>query len=117
MTDSNNKKGTGDIDIRIGKKIQQLRMKKGISRYKFAKQLLITHQQLKKYENAVNRITVSRLYEISQILCCSLDYFLCEGDDIKDNEFEHNIVRKLMWIQNPDHKQLVIDIIDALGNK
>ncbi len=53
---------------RIGARIRELRVQCGISQYELGKRLSISHQQLQKYEQGINRVTASRLYQIASIL-------------------------------------------------
>lgn len=56
------------IDINIGKTIQILRAKQGLSQSRLASMVGVTFQQFQKYETAGNRISASRLYQIAQAL-------------------------------------------------
>ncbi|MFV9897684.1 helix-turn-helix domain-containing protein, partial [Rickettsia conorii] len=63
------------IDSFIGKKIYSLRLAKGLSRQQLAEVIDVTHQQLQKYEKAINRISVGRLVLIAEALDRHIDYF------------------------------------------
>lgn len=57
-----------DIDFRIGKTIQILRTKQGLTQKDLASKLGVTFQQVQKYETGGNRISASRLYDIVHVL-------------------------------------------------
>ncbi|MDD9912657.1 MAG: helix-turn-helix transcriptional regulator [Alphaproteobacteria bacterium] len=76
------KKSSHPIDIHVGKRLKQQRLLQGISQESLAKQLGITFQQIQKYENATNRISASKLYQLSQVLEVPIQYFF-------DNELQH----------------------------
>ena len=56
------------VDVHVGKKIREARILQGMSQTALADQIGITFQQLQKYENAANRVSCSRLYEIGRVL-------------------------------------------------
>lgn len=69
-------KGKGDkIDIYIGKQIVKMRESLGISRYRLAQLIDLSHQQVGKYEQGINRVSSGRLYQISRVLDKKLDDF------------------------------------------
>ncbi len=51
------------------------RMLRSMSQEKLAEQLGLTFQQVQKYEKGTNRIGASRLYELSNLLGVSVQYF------------------------------------------
>lgn len=56
----------------------------GMSQEGLGEQLAVTFQQIQKYEKGTNRISASRLYEVSKIFDVPVDYFfdgLPEDDD------------------------------------
>ncbi|MEP6342112.1 MAG: helix-turn-helix transcriptional regulator [Maricaulaceae bacterium] len=56
-----------DVEKHIGKQIKMLRMAHKISQKDLAKTMGITYQQVQKYETGLNRISVSRLWQICNI--------------------------------------------------
>lgn len=64
-------KGSADnpdpVDVHVGAKIRQLRVKAGTSQEKLATALGVTFQQVQKYERGMNRVSASRLYQLAQI--------------------------------------------------
>ncbi len=56
------------IDRHIGKKIREIRLKRGMSQTYLAKKAKLSFQQIQKYENGKNRIAASRLFKIAKIL-------------------------------------------------
>ena len=70
------------IDIHVGMRVHVRRTMRGMSRSKLAEALNVTFQQVQKYEKGVNRISASRLYQISQTLDDPISYFF---DELPDN--------------------------------
>jgi transcriptional regulator with XRE-family HTH domain len=67
-----------DIETNIGQQLKMLRISKKISQKHLAGLMGITYQQVQKYENGLNRISVSRLWQYCRIFNISPD-FLFEG--------------------------------------
>lgn len=63
------------LDAHIGAVLKSERAKKGLSQEDLATGLEITFQQIQKYEKATNRISASRLFELSKILQIPLTDF------------------------------------------
>lgn len=69
---------TNPIEIQIGALIRQKRILRGMSQQDLAKPLALTFQQIQKYERGLNRVSTSRLMEISQIFDISVIDFITE---------------------------------------
>ncbi len=63
------------VDIHVGKKIRQARLVRGLTQSGVAKQLGLSFQQLQKYETGFNRVSASKLFELSQLLDVTPSYF------------------------------------------
>jgi transcriptional regulator with XRE-family HTH domain len=61
-------KSPTDIDREIGKRLRALREEAGISQTALGEGSGITFQQVQKYENGVNRVSVSRLLQFCDVL-------------------------------------------------
>src|SRR5918994_6864599 len=61
-------KSPTDIDREVGKRLRALREEAGISQTAVGEGSGITFQQVQKYENGVNRISVSRLMQFCDVL-------------------------------------------------
>jgi transcriptional regulator with XRE-family HTH domain len=69
------KKSTNTVDKEIGSRVRMRRMLIGMSQEKLGEMLGLTFQQVQKYEKGTNRISVSRLLDIANILGVSIHYF------------------------------------------
>ena len=65
----------GAIDRYVGSRIRLRRTLAGISQEQLAAVLGLTFQQVQKYENGVNRVGASRLFELSRALNVPIPYF------------------------------------------
>ena len=63
------------IDIHVGKRVRLRRTLLGMSQEQLGVTLDLTSQQVQKYESGANRISASRLWDISQVLDVTIGYF------------------------------------------
>ncbi|MCW2315808.1 Transcriptional regulator, contains XRE-family HTH domain [Rhodoblastus acidophilus] len=63
------------IDRHVGARVRMRRMMIGMSQEKLGEALGLTFQQVQKYEKGTNRISASRLQQISETLSIPLAYF------------------------------------------
>lgn len=70
------------IDMHVGKRVRVRRTLLGMSQEQLGESLNITFQQVQKYERGANRISASRLWDISQILDVQISHFF---DDMTDD--------------------------------
>ena len=59
------------VDAHVGKRIRHRRWMIGMTQQQLASSVGIRFQQIQKYESGANRITASRLYELSTALSVS----------------------------------------------
>jgi len=67
--------GTTAIDEHIGQRIQLRRVMLGLSQKDLAEKCGVSFQQIQKYETAGNRISASRLFDLSVILETPVSFF------------------------------------------
>jgi transcriptional regulator with XRE-family HTH domain len=80
--------GPREIDVHVGQRVRQRRVLCGLSQTELADAIGLTFQQLQKYECGMNRISASKLWQISQILDVPVQWFFKEFSDVKDVEKE-----------------------------
>ena len=69
------RRGPDAVDKLVGRNIRVLRLAKGLSQTELADELGVTFQQVQKYEKGTNRISASRLQEMSYILQVPVPFF------------------------------------------
>jgi transcriptional regulator with XRE-family HTH domain len=69
------KKVPNPIDKHVGSRVRMRRMMLSMSQEKLGDALGLTFQQVQKYEKGTNRISASRLQQISQILQVPVSFF------------------------------------------
>lgn len=67
------------IDETVGAKVCELRQLNGLSQAALADKLGISFQQVQKYEKGANRISASKLFEISRVLEVPVEVFFEEA--------------------------------------
>ncbi|WP_044562673.1 helix-turn-helix domain-containing protein [Azospirillum sp. B4] len=67
--------GPNPIDIHVGNRLRLRRTLLGLSQEILGEAVGITFQQLQKYERGMNRISASRLFNLSQVLGVPVGYF------------------------------------------
>ena len=92
-----------EVDIHVGKLVRARRKAIGMSQVQLAEQLGLTFQQVQKYERGGNRISASKLYEISRALDVPAAYFF-EGIDLAGDGAQ---------VQNAVGPQTVAELTDA----
>ena len=82
------------IDKHVGARVRMRRMLIGMSQEKLGDALGLTFQQIQKYEKGANRISASRLQQISEALSTPLAYFF-KGAPASDGAVARRICRRL----------------------
>ena len=71
------------VDVHVGRRLRARRTILGISQEKLGEQLGLTFQQIQKYERGTNRVSSSRLFDLTRVLDVPIAYFFDEmGDDV-----------------------------------
>ncbi len=71
-------RGTGipsPVDVHVGARVRLRRTLLGMTQTTLGDALGLTFQQVQKYEWGTNRISASRLYDLSQVLDGSIEHF------------------------------------------
>ncbi len=71
---------THPVDVHVGKRIRHRRWLVGMTQQKLAEKVGIKFQQIQKYETGANRVSASRLWDISDALEVPVSFFF-EGID------------------------------------
>jgi len=63
------------VDVHVGKRIRHRRWVIGMTQQQLAERVGIKFQQIQKYETGMNRVSASRLWDISETLGVSVSFF------------------------------------------
>ena len=78
----NDERAANAVDRKVGQRVRSRRLEIGMSQERLADLLGVTFQQVQKYEKGVNRIAVSRLWDISTALDLPVSRFF-EGVSVR----------------------------------
>ncbi len=71
------------VDVHVGKRVRHRRWLVGMTQQQLAEKVGIKFQQIQKYETGANRISASRLWDISETLDVPVSFFF-EGLDVSE---------------------------------
>lgn len=135
--DSSLKKAPGDFDRHVGRRIRMRRIQVGLSQERLADSLGVTFQQVQKYEKGANRITMSRMRIVSQVLGVPMAYFTegAPGEEAsgiaggfaeaRQSEFASELfsspeglalARAFASIEDPKLRRRVVDLVTTLAD-
>jgi transcriptional regulator with XRE-family HTH domain len=124
------------IDRHVGARVRMRRMLIGMSQEKLGEALGLTFQQVQKYEKGTNRISASRLQQISETLNIPLSFFfkgapVSEGavsagfaeDNAEDSHASDFVMtaeglslnRAFARIADPKVRKKIVDLVTALS--
>jgi len=72
--------GPRPVDVYVGRRVRRRRVLAGMSQDQLGERLGLTFQQVQKYECGSNRISASKLWDISNILGVPISWFF-EGSE------------------------------------
>lgn len=75
------------VDVHVGKRVRHRRWMIGMTQQQLADKVGIKFQQIQKYETGMNRISASRLWDISEALGVAISFFF-EGLDSSSPQVE-----------------------------
>ena len=71
-------RGTGipsPVDVHVGARLRRRRTLLGMNQTKLGDAIGLTYQQVQKYENGANRISASRLFDLSRLFDVPFQFF------------------------------------------
>lgn len=92
------------LDIALGARVRLRRKELGFSQDQLARAVGITFQQVQKYEHGTNRISFSRLVEISEALECSVADLIGNLDKSKSSA---SLSRQIAFLTEPGASDLL----------
>jgi len=130
------------IDVHVGARMRLRRTLLGLSQEKLGELIGLTFQQVQKYERGANRVSCSRLFDLSRALEVPISYFFEEmsdevknlspvqmsrdllQDDMPINEADPRLrretlelVRNYYSISDPDVRRRIYDLAKALSER
>jgi len=135
---SKEKKQPNPIDIHVGHRIRQQRNARNMTQQQLSKHIGVTFQQIQKYEKGTNRVSASRLQEISKILNVPVAFFYSnpEEDEAREQAMQNSgfaevaapftdiactaaegnqLMHAFTRIRDPQIRRRIIDLAKALA--
>lgn len=81
------------VDVHVGKRIRHRRWMIGMTQQQLAEHVGIKFQQIQKYETGMNRVSASRLWDISEALQVPVSFFFEGLDGEKGGKEQPNAVQ------------------------
>lgn len=72
---------THPVDVHVGKRIRHRRWLVGMTQQQLAEKVGVKFQQIQKYETGMNRVSASRLWNISDVLGVEISFFFQDMPD------------------------------------
>ncbi len=134
-------RGTGKphpVDVHVGRRVRLRRTLLGMSQTTLGDAIGLTFQQMQKYERGTNRISASRLFDLSRVLDVPVEFFFedmpaavaasslvqggrkakeppsYERDPMAKRE-TLELVRAYYKISNPQVRQRLFEMVKAIG--
>jgi transcriptional regulator with XRE-family HTH domain len=105
------------IDVHVGSRIRLRRTLLGMSQERLGEALGLTFQQVQKYESGVNRVSASRLFNLSRVLDVPIGFFFDDVPDVVLGRRETlELVGAYYRIIDPAVRKNVLDLIKSLGS-
>jgi len=105
------------VDVRVGRRVRELRAAQGLSQGALADKLGVSFQQVQKYEKGTNRMGASRLSDIARVLGVDIaELFQEEGKPstrIEVSRVVLNRARTLESIADPALKAGILNMIQS----
>jgi len=114
---------TEDIDLWVGSRIGELRREKGLSQSALASALGLSFQQIQKYEAGLNRVSAARLYQLAQLLDCTVAaFFPLQGASVSPASGAMNLTAEqkallhaFPRIDSAGLRRSVLEVVEALA--
>lgn len=84
------------VDVHVGKRIRHRRWLVGMTQQQLAEKVGIKFQQIQKYETGANRVSASRLWDISEALDVAVSFFFDGLDAEAENTTGEAVPSDLM---------------------
>jgi len=97
------------VDVYVGRRMRGRRMALGLSQGNVATALGLTFQQIQKYERGENRVSASRLWDLSSVLGCSVSFFFEDMDEPTAESSPRNLVSLKSDTESPSQAHSVAD--------
>jgi transcriptional regulator with XRE-family HTH domain len=116
------------VDLHVGRRARMRRLMLGMSQTTLGEKIGITFQQIQKYEKGTNRISASRLQQLSRILQVPVPFFFEGLSDDKGQTRQPDYVAEFLAtseglalidaiarIQNAPLRHSIVNLVDEIA--
>lgn len=112
------------VDVIVGKRIRMRRIALSLSQTELASRLGLTFQQIQKYEKGTNRVSCSRLVQLSEALNTSIPYFfedvtaevrVSDALDLEGSKDALRLVSAFQKIKNVEQRRLAVSLLETIA--
>lgn len=127
------RKAPNPIDVQVGARVRMRRMLVGLSQEKLGERIGLTFQQIQKYEKGTNRISASRMQQISEALNVPVSYFFEGTHQAGENGFSEKAApfvadflstseglalnKAFLRLKDPKVRRKIIDLVKSLAEE
>jgi transcriptional regulator with XRE-family HTH domain len=116
-------------DAAVGPRIRALRNSLGLSQVDLAKRLGVSFQQVQKYENSRNRVSVGRLDHIANVLGVSVTFLLTGTEEMRGQRGDDEaatlinipgalrLIKVFNRMENPKVRQAFVTLVESAASK
>lgn len=114
------------IDAHVGRRMKERRTFLGLSQKKVAEAIHLSLRQVQKYEEGIDRVGASRLFDIARVLEVPVNYFFQELDEetpvvavapTLDKRETRDLVQAYYRIADPKVRRYVYLLTKSLGKQ
>ena len=114
------------VDAHVGRRMKERRTSLGLSQKKVAEAINLSLRQVQKYEEGIDRVGASRLFDISRVLDVPVNYFFQDLDDdaapvevapALDKRETRDLVQAYYRISDPKVRRYVYLLTKSLGKQ
>ncbi len=87
---------THPVDVHVGKCVRHRWWMVGLTQQQLAEKVGVKFQQIQKYETGANRVSASRLWDISEALSVKVAYFFQGLDEPETADIGANVPRDIL---------------------
>lgn len=120
--------GPDAVDVAVGERIRAARLLRGLSQSDLADAIGVSFQQVQKYERGSNRVSASRLYDLSRILGVAIQEFFEDvpedrrGEPLGDRPEDLVTSEELAHLGHlrrlpEDQRRVVLSLIDSMRRR
>ncbi len=99
------------VDVHVGGRIRLRRTMLGMNQTNLGDALGLTFQQVQKYENGANRVSASRLFQLSKVLNVSVPFFFDDMPEKVTGPKSHPQETLEPFADNPLTKSEILEFV------